>query len=131
MSISHTIIRSYRDQSGNLITGSSTITDDTELNTSVVITAGATNHEVDWSATRANLQSLCLFTDQAITIKTNSSGSPTDTISMNANQEIAWGLAVDSLSRCPFSADVTKLYITNAGANNANVQIRAIAHQGN
>lgn len=120
MSITHTLIRSYRDESGTLITGSSTVADDTSLNTSILIALGATvDHEVDWKATRANLKSLMFYASHPVDIYVNDThdGSPTDHISLTEGQEINWGLVADGLAACPLgsgSATVTKLYITNA-----------------
>ncbi len=132
MSITHTVIRSYRDESGVILTGSTTVTDDSSLNTSVTVAISTTNHEVDWAAVRANLQSLCIYASQPVTIKTNSSGSPTDTITMTAGQELNWSLSADTVGRCPFSADVTKLFLTNSSATlTVQVEIRAVAHLGN
>ena len=82
-----------------------------------------------FAITRANLKALAIKTDQAITIKTNSSGSPTDTITLVGPQCLVWTLQTDTLSKCPFSADVTQIFVTNATGLIANLQIYAITHQ--
>lgn len=129
MAFTHTITKTYRGSANADITASITVTNDTELNFDGTVASVTTDAEIDWAATRANLKSLCLYSDVAITVKTNSSGSPVDTITMTAGQSIVWSLVADGLTACPFSANVTKLYVTNAGAGAAAFKIRALAHQ--
>jgi hypothetical protein len=50
----------------------------------------------------------------ACTVKTNSSGSPDNTITLAAGVPVAWD--TNSPYANPFTANVTKFYITNASA---------------
>ena len=68
--------------------------------------------------------------DQAISIKTNSTSAPQDTFSLVATQVKIWTLATDLIAACPFAGDVTAIYITNSSGATANIKIRAIAHMG-
>ena len=127
----HTISRTYRDSSGTAITGTDTITDDQELNLDVAIIANQTDLEIDWTMTRANAKCLSISCDQAITIKTNSSGAPDDTVTLIAGQNRVWALVSDGLGAIPFNGDssthkVTKLYVTNTTA--CNLKIRCLSH---
>ncbi len=127
----HTIVKQYRDSSGNIIGGTESATNNTEINFDDVVTAGTTDKECVWAITRANLKAVCLWADKAVTICTNaaSTGAPQETIPLAANQAIIWNLATDLIGKCPFSADVTKLYISNAGASDANVKVRSLLDQ--
>lgn len=127
MAFTHVLTRAYRDSSGVNITSTEPVVDDTELNYDASFGI-VTDHEIDWVATRANLQSLAIHVDKACTIKTNSSGSPVDTIALIAGQNLIWSLATDGLGKCPFTATVTKLFITTT-INPTNIQIRGLAHQ--
>ena len=119
MSVTHTITRTYKDQSSNSLSKVESITSDKENNLSKSLSAG-TNTNVLWKTTRSKLKSLCISVSTAATIYTNdlSSGSPQDTIALTAGQVFIWTLAVDTLSSgpldCPFSNDVNTLYVTNA-----------------
>jgi hypothetical protein len=130
MSLTHTITRAYRDSSGNSITSTENITDDSENDLDIQIAVSTTNELINWNAIRADLKSLSISCDQALTIKTNSSGSPTDTITLSAGQNIIWSYQTDGLSHCPFSADITTgIYVTNPSSTLvANFKIRAIQH---
>jgi hypothetical protein len=85
-----------------------------------LVAAAQTNLRVVYAITVANLKYLCIFADQACTIKTNSSGSPTNTIVLLAGQLIEWYPASSGeyAPPCPFTADVTALYITTTLATN-------------
>jgi hypothetical protein len=122
----HTIGRSYRDSSGRQIQSSEPTSGNTESNFDGTVAGTTTNHEVDYLLTAAALQSCCIFTDQAITIKTNSSSMPQETITLAAGQNLVWDLAFDGAGKIPFAGNVTKLFITNSGSVAANISIRAL-----
>jgi hypothetical protein len=122
----HTVTRIYKDQSTITLSLQETPTGDTEINVSKQLSSG-TNQEIDFAVTQANLQSLCISTSTACTVKTNSTGSPQDTISLVAGQCLVWTLATDTIGKCPFSGDVTKIYVTNASTTGFN--IRALVNQ--
>jgi|SRR5579871_1163089 len=126
VTISHTATRTYKNQGGTARTLQETISGVSEANHAVTVAASTTNQATGWTYTQANLKSLSITSDQAITIKTNSTGSPQDTIAIAAGQVLIWTLATDLIARCPFSNDVTNVYITNAGGTAANVYIDAV-----
>lgn len=67
------------------------------------------------------IKAMYLVSDQDVTLETNSASSPIDTIALKANVPLIW--TEDDDFDCPISADVTMLYITNAGSTEANVSI--------
>jgi len=127
----HTVLRQYKDQSSIALQQTESVTGNTEINADVAIPATTNNQQVHLAFTRANLQSVALYADAAVTIYTNSpsGSSPTDTIPLVAGQNSIWTLATNLLAKCPFTADVTTIYITNAGGATSNVKIRALANQ--
>ncbi len=124
MSVTHTILRQYTDTSSVRISKTDTISGGTEKNLDKSITAG-TDTLVAFTLDRSILLSLCLYCDVAVTIKTNSSGSPTDTITLVAGQAHVWVLATDTLANCPITANITALYITNAAL--ASFKLRSLS----
>lgn len=129
MSATHTITRTYKDQSSTALTKVESVTGDKENNLSKTMSIG-TNVNLLWKCTRSKLKSLCIQVSTAATIYTNdaSTGSPQDTIALLAGQTFIWTLAIDQLTAgpidCPFSNDVTSLYVTNAAS--CQLEIRAI-----
>lgn len=134
MPVSHTQKRIYIDRTNTPATDVVTITDDTENNSIFQVPAMQSPPallEVDWKAVRANLRSFGVTSDQAIVIFTDNASPPTDTIAVGAGAVILWALSREGLAKCPFSVDVTKLFVQNLNAVPANVQIWSVAHQQN
>lgn len=81
---------------------------------SVPIAANQTNKEITIGFSSANLKAIILLADVDMTVKTNSTGSPDDTLSLKAGEPLVWdnhsGFAF------PFAATVTKVYVTNTTA---------------
>jgi hypothetical protein len=69
----------------------------------------------------ASLRSLFILSDKDLTLKTNSSGSPGNTLTLTANKPLVWyqgcGLAN------PITVDVTKLFLTAATAARVRVKV--------
>lgn len=79
--------------------------------------ATATNHDLPLSVTYTDIAYLYFYCDIAVTIKTNSTGSPDQTISLAAGKPLKW--ATGDADACPITANLTHLYLTtasNAGA---------------
>ena len=100
---------------------------DAEDNRAVTIPAGATNLEIDIGIAYAQLVSLFMAATADLTIKTNHSGSnpaPDNTIALKAMVPLVWN--ADSYFTNPLTADVTKLYVSNAGAVDTVLEIAAL-----
>ncbi len=85
MAFSHIATRSYRGTDGQSITSQETITDNTEINFDDAAIPIASNHEVDWAVTRANLKSLSIYATDVLTFKTNGTGSAGAIVSASIN----------------------------------------------
>jgi hypothetical protein len=126
----HQITAGYKNDSGSITSVTATYQDDTEIGEDMLVTGGSTNKEYDVAFTIANVKTCVLYSDKAVTIKTNSISSPQETITLAAGQQKLYtsdGLAGGTV---PFSGNVTKFYISNAGTTDANVKFRALLHQG-
>lgn len=130
MSLQHTVLRQYRDRSSTVLQQNESVTGNAENNFDQLVPIAANTHYV-MAFTRANLQSLCLYAADAVTIYTNnpSGSAPQDTIPLVAGQCLVWTLATDGLSKCPFSGNVTSIYITNSTAAAVAVSIRSLENQ--
>lgn len=125
-------------QGSETITIAETFTADTILPSGdYPIAAGGTNVEIDipidkdfaagtsQAPSGVGLVLLFLVADGVLTIKTNSTSSPGDTITTVANKPIVLrnGGAWPATS---FAADVTKLYVTNATGGTLNLRLRGL-----
>jgi hypothetical protein len=122
----HTLNRIYQTPAG-AITSTITITDDTELNSDLVLAASSTNVLLTLAMTRANLKSLALVCTADCTVKTNSSSSPLDTISLTANTPLLAGSASEAAALLPNTSAVSALYLTCA--NGGTFSLRSILSQ--
>jgi hypothetical protein len=121
--MTHTLTRGFA-RTGESITNTVSQTAASEVNVDESIANGATNVAVTWAVDQSELKLLYIVSDKALTLKTNSSSAPDDTITLAANQPVEW-CASDSAT-CPLSADVTLLYVTNSSGASAALTIRAL-----
>lgn len=68
------------------------------------------------------LASVYILSDQDLTLKTNSTGSPDDTIILTANKPVIWYAGCGWTN--PLTVDVTKFYLTNGGGTSATFRAR-------
>lgn len=93
------------------------------------LAAAASNVEHDVTITKANLVLLFVRVsggNGSVTIKVNSSSVPDETFTFASGAGLSVYDARCSLPANPFSADVTKLFLSNAGTTVADVDIRAL-----
>jgi hypothetical protein len=102
----------------------STIEAEEELAIEIAVPGSTTNQQILIAFTIAALKSLFVSADGALTLKTNSSGSPADTFTLDADSGIDW----DNQSQLdnPIGTNVTTMYVTNGGADPVNLKIYAL-----
>lgn len=125
MSISHSITKSWQNGS-NSLAERITYTGTEELNFDFTVAASTSDQAVALAFSKTLLQSLFISSDQAITIKVNSSSVPDETLSVASGNPLQWDINGGLPS--PFSANVTEVYISNAGSTVANVSIRTLTN---
>jgi hypothetical protein len=116
----HNVIQTYQTAGGS-ITGTTVCTGDMEQNADVVLSAGASNVLLTYAFTRANAKSCVLYCSGDCTIKTNSSGSPQDTITLNPGIPIpaASLTAVEAI----FSGNITAFYLSSTAGGTFSVRL--------
>ncbi len=124
MAFTHKITSSYTTDEGNIVNSVDTQTGSTEVGYDFTVGATTDNQEVDIGFLHANTKSLVFWSSTALTVKTNSSSSPTQTISLTAGQALIWTVAHPEAN--PITADVTKLFVSNDTSGIATVKIRVL-----
>jgi len=109
--------------SGSTLSGTTTRTGDGKEERRIAVGAGVANKEVDIDFTYASLTLVYLLSDEDVTIYTNdvSGGSPANTIALTGGTPKVYLSSANYTNL--FSANVTKMHITNAGATDATVEI--------
>jgi hypothetical protein len=124
MAFTHTLGRTYKTDAGTIASTTDTYSGNAENDLSVSVVGPVTNEEHDLQVAVGDIVSLVIYSDHAVTIKTNSTGSPGNTITTIGKVMIAWN--TDSHEAKPLTTDVSKLFITNANTNTAKVDIRVL-----
>lgn len=92
---------------------------------SFTVAGSTTNQQEGFSWTNANLRGVYLKSDQTLTLKTNSTGSPQDTLTITAGVPFVWVFGSGITN--PFAGNVTQTFWTNGGATLANVYVRVLS----
>jgi hypothetical protein len=116
----HTFTLAWRTGTGATKSTAVEVTGDTEINVpDLTVAAADTDEAVTIGIDVSELQSAYITSDKDVTLKTNSTGSPADTLTIKANKPLVW--YKDSGQANPFTSgtDVTSLHFANAGAADA------------
>jgi hypothetical protein len=113
--ITDTISINVSGTDGARIQGSSQEAGVTQTQIDTVIPASTTNQLVSIAWTVADTQAVMILATSNCTLKTNSTGSPDDTINLKAGIPLVWRASASYFSN-PFTVDVTAWYITTTAA---------------
>jgi hypothetical protein len=111
VSITNTYQVAMSSTDGTRVQGSSAETGTTQVVVNTQLPAASTNVSVACAFTVANVQGIILLANQNCTIKTNSSGSPANTINLIAGIPLIWLKSAGYFSN-PFTVDVTSWFVT-------------------
>jgi hypothetical protein len=115
MSVTDTFQYSLTGDDSSRLSGNGVEVGAAHIKVSTSIPAASTNLPVTCAFTQANLQGLILVASQNMTIKTNSSGSPADTINLVAGVPLVWEKS-GSYFACPFTSNCTGWFVTSTNA---------------
>lgn len=101
-----------------------TITADGEANIEVTVADAAVDLPVMIAIDVSALKLLYLSSDQDLTIKTNDSGTPTDTLTVSGGKPLVW-FEQNGYTN-PLSADVTAIYVSNSSGSPAKLIIKTL-----
>ncbi|HEY1188101.1 MAG TPA: hypothetical protein VGE74_10615 [Gemmata sp.] len=88
------------------------------------VPGSTTNQEEVIAFPYATLLEVFISSDVTLTLKTNSSSVPDDTITITAGKPLVWYAGCGLAN--PFTADVTKIYLTNATSGTADFFMRTL-----
>jgi hypothetical protein len=88
----------------------------------VVLPAGTVDQVQAFAFPIATLQSVFILSDQNVTLKTNSSSSPANTINLKAGNPLCWSISSGYFA-CPFGVDVTQIFLTAPTATRFRMQV--------
>jgi hypothetical protein len=121
MAVTHTLTLAWT-RNGETINNSVAIMPEGEQNLDIPVPAPSTNLQVALTIDVSALSIVYVSTDQTVTLKTNSSGSPDETITLTAGKPIIWYTGCGWTN--PFGHDLTAIYITRGSGAAATVKFR-------
>ncbi len=127
MSFSDSLSTSFVTPAGQVYSGTLTLTGNTEHNLDLVCNAGPnvlTNALCN--IVKSDIQALFLFCDQSITLYTNSSGAPQDSLAINANVPYSWTVNLAPVFSCPFSNNITAVFVNNTVNVSCTFKLRSV-----
>lgn len=111
-------------RSGESISKTVTVTADSEYNADIPLTASQADEQVAATLDVSEIKSIFISSDVDVTLETNSSSAPDETLSITADEPFVWrtGSGVTN----PLETDITALYLTNGDATAGTVKIRIL-----
>ncbi len=123
MAMKHTVTLTIAVD-GRGLTTTREYTADSSKSFEIFIPDSTTDQLMNMAIKSAPLKNLFLMSDQDITIETNHSVAPTDTINLKANVPMIWN--EDLYYANPFTGDVTKFYLTNSSGADAMLYVEIL-----
>lgn len=111
---------------GKTFTGVKTATGTGEQTVSDSFLNGADQEEFAFSLDVSEVEAFFALSNEDVTLETNSTGAPVDTILLKANVPFAWPNSREATFALLITTDITVIYVTNASGNTATVQIGSI-----
>ena len=133
----HSIVTTYKNEGGSIFITQQTINGDLSQNVEQTIPIGSVDAEFDVNIPASQLLSFgagCVKNRLALpgtnvtslTIKTNSSSTPDETLVITPSGGIAWCTGSPPSITQPITIDVTKIFVTLLGDAPADLSIRAL-----
>lgn len=123
MAFTHTMTKGF-SRAGESLSQSNSYTGGLEKNLSETIPGASTNLLVNYTLDVSACKSFYMQSTRDMTVKTNSSGSPDDTIALKANEPYQW--APNYANAFELGTDVTALYVTLAAGADDTLVIRSV-----
>lgn len=97
---------------------------DSEKNLDIAVPENSTNLAIAFTCDVSELQSLYLVSTVNMTLKTNSTSSPQETLTLVANEPVIWWDG--NPLTMPFAGDITALYATTGAVGDGTLSIRSL-----
>ncbi|MEO6809715.1 MAG: hypothetical protein ABI353_11440 [Isosphaeraceae bacterium] len=125
MATTQTVTKAWKSGS-QAISKSKDLTDAAELKVDITIATAITDQLTPLAISATKTTVLYLVSDVDLTLKTNNSGTPQETIALTAGNPLVWDST--AYHAIPFAGDVTAIYLTNASGQQGNVNVRVLYH---
>lgn len=125
--MAHTHIHTQNVSAGGGVIGGGatvTVTGSGRASISESVPTATTNQQLVIAFPITDLKSLVIYSDYAVTLKINSSGTPDQTISVLAGKALTW--YTGGYYANPIDQAVTAMYVSNSSGSTAALEIEAL-----
>ena len=131
MALTHRVTTSVRSNAGTVTSSAYTLTGTAETNVELESLAIGTDVAQDFTSDVSTIVSLAISWEpdtgsSSLTIKTNNSGAPDDTLTILADNPLIWNTTIEDTigTACPLTVDVTTgLFLTNSVAGDLSIYV--------
>src|ERR1700739_2821376 len=119
----HSITTGYGDDAGTVQSVITKYQGSTEIGYDGGVAAGTTDEHLTLAWPVASMLTFMAYSDQSVTLQTNDAETPVQTLTLPGGVQLVWGTNQHGGPN-PITADVTALYVTNAGTVDSKLKIR-------
>ena len=131
MALTHRVTTSVRSNAGTVTSSAYTLTGTAETNVELESLAIGTDVAQDFTSDVSTIVSLAISWEpdtgsSSLTMKTNNSGAPDDTLTILADNPLIWNTTIEDTigTACPLTVDVTTgLFLTNSVAGDLSIYV--------
>jgi hypothetical protein len=130
MALTHRVTTSVRSNAGTVTSSAYTLTGTAETNVELESLAIGTDVAQDFTSDVSTIVSLAISWEpdtgsSSLTMKTNNSGAPDDTLTILADNPLIWNTTIEDTigTACPLTVDVTGLFLTNSVAGDLSIYV--------
>ena len=124
MSFSAKVTETWQEGTDPAVTNTITVEADSRQGFDVAVPPTTTDQLIALTMDVSAVQAIMFLADQDLTLETNSGSAADDSLALKANAAYIWH--PDKIDAFQLTADVTALYVSNAGATAATLKIRAL-----
>lgn len=123
MSVSHSIEQHW-ESAGRRLTSQNTYSEGAQKTLDEAIPIDADDLEINFTLVVAEIELIFIFSDQDLTLKTNSKTEPVDTLELKAGKPYIWPKGSYFVNK--LTTDVTALFATNSSGAIANLHLEEL-----
>ncbi len=123
MAFTHRITRSIVT-SGNSLTGATVVSTDGQQSVAVAVNDAVSDLEIEFDVLIADLKSVFILATQDMTLKTNSTGAPDETLNLLAGKPYEW--QEGSYFANLLGTNIAKFYVSNASGADGQLDVEAL-----
>ena len=122
----HSVTKGYKSDEGTITSVVTAFTGDAESGIEATIGVGVTNQHFVYALTLSQVVIMVMYSSTSMTVKTNSSTTPQETINLAAGAQLVYESSNTTGAPMFFAGNITGFYVTNNDPKAGNFKFRAL-----